>query len=97
MRVGSPAAAHQLHDDWVFPLDALQELLHRAHLAVRIYVLTVGDADADERLVFRRPHRDAPDPVALSKKMVSCKVRNIGPVWLLERLDTAQKFRIEIH
>jgi len=47
--------------------------------------------------VFRRAHQDAPDPVALSKKMMSSKIRNVGSVLLLEGLDTIQNFRIEIH
>src|ERR1700739_470622 len=81
----------------MFPPHALEELLYRAHLAMRIDVLTVGDADAYERLVFRRAHRDAPDPVALSKKMMSRKIGNVGSVLFLEGLDTAQNFRIEIH
>src|SRR5260370_14613094 len=81
----------------MFPPDALEELLHRAHLAMGIDVLTVGDSDAYKRLVFQRAHRDAPDPVALSKKIMSRKIRNVGPVLLLEGLDTAQNFRIEIH
>ncbi len=97
IRVHYRAAARQLDYDRVLPPDALQELLHRAHLAVRIDVLAIGDADADERLVFRRAHRDAPDPVALSKKMMSREIRNVGSVLLLDRLDTAQNFRIEIH
>src|ERR1700722_9055498 len=80
----------------MFPPHALEELLHRAHLAMGIDVLTVGDADAYERLVFRRTHRDAPDPVALSKKMMSRKIRNEGSVLLLEGLDTTQNFGIEI-
>src|ERR1700740_3708572 len=97
IRVHYRTASHQFHDYRMFPPHALEELLHRAHLAMRIHVLTVGDADAYERLVFRRAHRDAPDPVALSKKMMSRKIRNVGSVLLLESLDTAQNFRIEIH
>src|SRR6202158_4363657 len=81
----------------MLPPGAFEELFHRAHLAVGIDVLAVGDADAYERLVFRRAHRDAPDPVALSKKMMSRKIRNVGSGLLLEGLDTAQNFRIEIH
>jgi len=47
---------------------------------------------------FRRAHRDAPDPVALSKKNDESRNKgNVGSVLLLDRLDTAQNFRIEIH
>src|ERR1700740_614753 len=97
IRVHYRTASHQFHDYRMFPPHALEELLHRAYLAMGIDVLTVGDADAHERSVFRRAHRDAPDPVALSKKMMSRKIRNVGSVLLLEGLDTAQNFRIEIH
>ena len=31
------------------------------------------------------------------KKMMSREIRNVGSVLLLDRLDTAQNFRIEIH
>src|SRR4029077_9533108 len=97
IRVHYRTASHQFHDHRVFPPHALAELLHRAYLAMGIDVLTVGDAYAYERLVFRRAHRDAPNPVAFSKKMMSRKIWNVGSVLLLEALDTAQNFRIEIH
>src|ERR1700733_1481943 len=80
----------------MFPSHALDKLLHRAHFAMGIDVLTVGNADADERYVFRRAHRYTPDPVALSKEMMSREVRNVSPVLFFEGLDSAQNFRIEI-
>jgi hypothetical protein len=70
--------------------DALQYLLHRAHLAIRIDVHAVRDADADQELVFGRPHGDAPNPVTLSKEMMSDEIRNKGAVLLLESVNAAQ-------
>src|SRR6201982_1293335 len=80
----------------MFTPNALQELLHGAHLAIGIDVLTVRDTDADQWQIFGRAHGDAPNPITSSKEMMSREVRNEGAVLLLKRANTAQNFRIEI-
>src|ERR1039457_4006321 len=81
----------------MLPPHTLQKLLHRLHLSVGIDVLSVSDADADKWQVLWRAHGDVPDPVALSKKMMCRKVRNVGSLLLLQGPDTAQNLGIEIH
>ncbi len=77
--------------------DALEELLHSAHLSVWVDVFAIRYSNADEWHILGRAHGNAPDPIALSKEMVSSEVGNEGAVFLLESADAAQNFWIEIH
>ena len=97
IRVHDSAAANEFDNHLMLVPDALQKLLHRAHLAIRIDVLAIRDTDADQGLVFGRPQGDAPDPVTLSKEMMRGEIRNKGAVLLFQSVNTAQDFRIEIH
>src|SRR6185437_11377031 len=77
--------------------DAFKKLLHRADLPMRINVFAIRDSNTDERHIFGRAHRNAPNPIALAKEMVGGEVRNEGAIFLFERAHAAQNLRIEIH
>src|ERR1700735_2607133 len=76
--------------------NTLQELLHRADLAVSIRVLAIRNTNADQRQVVWRAHGDAPDPITPAKEMMSREVRNEGAVLLLDSANTVQNSGIEI-
>src|ERR1700685_151524 len=76
--------------------NTLQELLHRADLAVRIRVLAIRNTNADQRQVVWRAHGDAPDPITPAKEMMSREVRNEGAVLLLDSANKIQNSGIEI-